>query len=91
MRNKDGIYDADVIPKLPLKRFAFGLQTVGFGTGHVWHYFCNENSFDTEKEAVEFLRNNVWKQPDSHPHSGVMELNNEEIEFYNDYFTNRTI
>jgi hypothetical protein len=78
----------DTIPNLPIKRWVFGLHTVGLTTGSEWLYFCSVHSFDTHNEAVHYLQNNRdWCAPDAHPHSGICELSDEELIFYNDYYT----
>ena len=78
----------ETIPNLPIKRWVFGLKTVGLATDSSWVYFCNTRSFDTYNEAVHYLQNNRdWAGPDAHPHSGICELDDEDVIFYNDYYT----
>lgn len=78
--------EAGVIPDLPIKRFAFGLQMMSLGSQNQWTYFCNPHSFDTFDEARAYMDTNRKWNEDGHPHSGIVELDDYELQCYNDFW-----
>lgn len=85
-RPKEGrVSEANMKPILPIKKFCFGLETMSFSTTTCWFEFCNENSFDTRAEIEDYMRTNDWSK-DGHPHSGICEMSDEDLRFYNEYW-----
>ena len=73
-------------PNLPIKKFCLGLETISLRDRTGWFDFCNPNSFDTREEIEAYMRQNRdWNQ-DGHPHSGICELSEEDLEFWNNYY-----
>lgn len=79
--------EANMKPNLPIKKFCLGLETMSLSTRSCWFDFCNENSFDSRAEIEEYIRHNDWNK-DGHPHSGIYEMSDENLKFYNDYWKN---
>lgn len=73
-------------PHLPIKRFCLGLETMSLADRTKWFEFCHPASFDTHDEAFNFIHANPGWSGGNHPHSGIVEMSDEDLAFYNNHY-----
>lgn len=82
---KIGGIEAGEVPDLPIRRFVLGLSAGSLNGIDNWFYFANSKSFDTHKEAWDFIARPGWNK--FHPHAGIHELEDEERAFYEQFWS----
>jgi hypothetical protein len=76
-----------LIPTLPIKKWALCIITSSLNGDNYWVFFCNKNSFNSYEEAWKYItENRNWNE--GHSHGGINELDDDALNFYNEYFKN---
>lgn len=67
----------------PAKRFIFGCRMMALGSRAEFIEVVNKNSFNTHQEAWVYMISNKHWNNGGHPHSGILELTDKELDILN--------